>query len=241
MEQKGIQMIDFADMPLNDEMRRLLDELKIDFAFQPIFKAKTMEVTGYEALMRPVGSTPMQLIQHYRMKNGLHTLELATFLGACKAYYKRNLKELLSINSFPSECFNEEESAVFFQCFPHIAEKMFVEILEYTDLDYDKWVLKREQIRSNGICISLDDYGTGNNSMEVVNIFEPEEIKIDRSLIEGIHLDTGKQTHFLELVDQFHRRGIQVLAEGIESKEELDYLLTTDVDFLQGYYLGRPE
>ena len=202
-------MVIFAELPLNERMAEELGELKIDFAFQPIFKKKTME--------------------------------LATFLGASKAYYDRNLKGMLSINSFPSECFDPEESAVFFRCFPHVAGKMFVEILEYTDLNFDKWVLKREQIRSNGIRISLDDYGSGNNYMMAVNIFEPDEVKNDRSLISGIHLDKVKQKHFVELVEKFHKRGIHALAEGVECKEELDFLLTTDVDYLQGYYLGMPE
>ena len=140
---------------------------------------------------------------------GLHTLELATFLGACKAYYDRGLKGMVSINSFPSECFDEEESEAFFRCFPDVAKYMIVEILEYTDLDYDKWILKREQIRSHDIHIALDDYGSGTNCAMAVN--------------------------------SFHDKGVRVLAEGIEYKEELDFILTTDVDYLQGYYLGMPE
>lgn len=148
---------------------------------------------------------------------------------------------MVSINSFPSECFDQEESKIFFECFPDIAQFMFVEILEYTDLNFDKWILKREQIHSNGIRISLDDYGSGNNYMMAVNIFEPEVVKIDRATIAGIHRDRKKQEHFSELVTRFHTRDIHVLAEGIEEKEELDFLLTTGVDYLQGYYLGMPE
>lgn len=113
--------------------------------------------------MRPLGSTPLQLIKEYNMKNELHTLELATFFGASKAYYDRGLTGMISINSFPSECFNQDESKIFFQCFPNIAKEMFVEILEYTDLNLDKWILKREQIRANDIRISIDDFGSGNN------------------------------------------------------------------------------
>lgn len=234
-------MVRFDELPLNDEMAKELGELEIGFAFQPIFKAKTMELVGHEALMRPLNCTPLQLIELYRMKNGLHTLELATFLGASKAYYERKLEGMISVNSFPSECFNEAESEVFFRCFPEIAKHMFVEILEYTDLNYEKWALKRNQIRSNGIRISLDDYGSGNNYMLAVNIFEPDEVKIDRSLIKNIHADAEKQDYFMKLLDRFHNRNIHVLAEGIETKEELDYLRSTDVDYLQGYYLGMPE
>lgn len=233
-------MVLYSELPLSGALAEKLGELKIDFAFQPIFERKSMEVVGHEALMRPLGSTPLQLIEEYRMRGGLHTLELATFFGASKAYYDRGLKGMISINSFPSECFDREESEVFFQCFPDIARHMFVEILEYTDLNFENWVLKREQIRSNGIRISLDDYGSGNNYMMAVNIFEPDEIKLDRSLITGIQHSQKMQEHFVELVNRFHDRGIHVLAEGIECREELDFILTTDVDYMQGYYLGMP-
>lgn len=234
-------MVSFTELPLNDDLAEKIGGLKVNFAFQPIFKRKTLERVGYEALMRPLGCTPLELIEEYRMKGGLHTLELATFFGASKAYCDRSLKGMVSINSFPSECFNREESKIFFRCFPDIAKVMFVEILEYTDLNLDKWLLKREQIRSNGIRISLDDFGSGNNDMMAVNVFQPNEVKIDRSIITDIHKSKQKQERLLQLIDIFHKSDISVLAEGIECKEELDYLLTTDVDYLQGFYLGIPE
>ena len=234
-------MVIYSDLPLNEALAEELGELKIDFAFQPIFDKKSMEIVGHEALMRPLGSTPIQLIEEYRMKGGLHTLELATFFGASKKYYDRGLKGLISINSFPSECFEKEESAIFFQCFPDIARNMVVEVLEYTDINVDRWVLKREQIRSNDIGIALDDYGSGKNCMMAVDIFEPNEIKIDRSLIRGIHKSIKMQDDFVELIGRFHDKGMRVLAEGIECKEELEFILTTDVDCMQGYYLGMPE
>ena len=234
-------MVQYCELPLDEVLAEKLEKLKIDFAFQPIFEKKSMKIVGHEALMRPLGRTPLELIEEHRIKGGLHTLELATFFGACKAYYDRDMQGILSINSFPAECFDREESKTFFRCFPDINKQMFVEILEYTDLNFEKWVLKREQIRTNGIRISLDDYGSGNNYMMAVNIFEPDEIKIDRSLISGIHNSRKMQEHFVELVNKFHDRGAFVLAEGIECKEELDFIRTTDVDYLQGYYLGMPE
>lgn len=234
-------MVHFSELPLNGMIAEKLGELSIDFAFQPIFKKNSMQVVGHEALMRPLGCTPIQLIEKYKMKGGLHTLELATFFGAVMEYYERDKKGLLSINSFPAECFSRDESAVFFKCFPDIASQMYVEILEYTDLDFDKWVLKREQIRSNNIHIAVDDYGAGNNFMMAVNLFQPDEVKLDRSLISGIHKSQQMQEHFVKLVKELHDRNINVLAEGIELKEELEFILTTDVDYLQGYYLGMPE
>lgn len=234
-------MVVFSDLQLNDTLAKTLGKLKIDFAFQPIFCNNSLKRVGYEALMRPLGSTPLQLIKEYNMKNELHTLELATFFGASKAYYDRGLTGMISINSFPSECFSQDESEIFFQCFPNIAKEMFVEILEYTDLNLDKWILKREQIRANDIRISIDDFGSGNNDMMAVNVFQPNEVKIDRSIIKEIHKHKENQERLFQLIETFHARNIHVLAEGIECKEELEFLLTTKADYLQGFYLGMPE
>lgn len=233
-------MIEFNELRLGDSLQELLREIKIDFAFQPILRAETLEVAGYEALMRPVGMSPLELIGAYRKKDNLHALELATFFGATKAFLDKELTGFVSVNSFPSECFTREESEIYFECFPNLAERIYVEILEYSDLKLDKWLLKREQIRSHGMKVSIDDYGTGNNFMLSVNLFEPDVVKIDRKLVAGIHGDIARQDHFVSLVERFHKRGILALAEGVEGLEDFDFLRTTGVDYLQGYYLGRP-
>lgn len=234
-------MVQFSELPLGDVVAKKLENLKIDFAFQPIFEKNSMKIIGHEALMRPRGCSPLELIEKYKIQGGLHTLELATFFGATKAYYDGGMEGIVSINSFPAECFSIEESKVFFDCFPDIAPYMHVEILEYTDLDFEKWVLKREQIRSNNIHISVDDYGAGNNYMMAVNLFEPDEVKIDRSLISGIHKSQKMQDDFIALIEKLHDRNMDVMAEGIELKEELEFIMTTNVDYLQGYYLGMPK
>lgn len=233
-------MIEFNELRLGDSLQELLREIKIDFAFQPILRAETLEVAGYEALMRPVGMSPLELIGEYRKKDNLHALELATFFCATKAFLDKELAGFVSINSLPSECFSPEESEIYFRCFPNLSERLYVEILEYTDLNLDKWLLKREQIRSHGMKVSIDDYGTGNNFMLSVNLFEPDVVKIDRKLVAGIHGDIARLDHFVSLVERFHKRGILALAEGVEGLEDFDFLRTTGVDYLQGYYLGRP-
>ena len=73
----GRFMIDFSTLPLGSRLHSLLDGIRIDFAFQAILNAATLEAAGYEALMRPEGMTPSVLIERCREKNSLHTLELA--------------------------------------------------------------------------------------------------------------------------------------------------------------------
>ena len=78
--------------------------------------------------------------------------------------------------------------------------------------------------------------------MSAVTVFSPHFIKLDRSLISNIDRSPEKQKNVSALVEHFHREGTSVVAEGIETKEELDYLrYEVKVDFLQGFYLGKPQ
>ena len=89
--------------------------------------------------------------------------------------------------------------------------------------------------------LALDDYSTGNNDISAVEYFHPQYVKFDRTMISGIHEDERKQKKVLELIQHFHGIGIKVVAEGIETEEELNYLrYSTEMDYVQGYYLAVP-
>lgn len=235
-------MINFREIPLTEKLHKLLDDVQISYVFQPIFEAKNMTITAYEALMRPQGMSPLELIDKLKAQDKLHLLELITVFGAFKEYHDRGYECDISINSFPEECMSDEEEDLLHTCFPNMGRKMIVEILEYTELNLDKWLIKKNQIKKRNIRTSLDDFGTGsNNNMNVVDTFAPTYVKLDRSLISDIHENEDKRKQVEEYVNEFHKRNISVLAEGIEKKEELDVIVECGVDYLQGYYLGRPQ
>jgi len=120
--------------------------------------------------------------------------------------------------------------------------KIIVEIVEYTELNKSRWGIKKEEIKGYDMKLSLDDYSTGNNDITAVDFFNPHYVKLDRSLISGIDKDESKQQKVIELIEKFHNRNIEIVAEGVETKEEYDYLRdNTDVDYLQGYYLAMPQ
>lgn len=136
---------------------------------------------------------------------------------------------------------NDGQSRLYGKYFPELIGKVIVEIVEYTKLDRDKWISKKEDIDRHGTRIALDDFSTGQNNMEALEYFQPQYAKLDRSLICNIHSDIEKQEKVSNLMREFHNRGVKVIAEGIETKEELDYLKAhTEVDYFQGYYLGIP-
>ena len=235
-------MIDFRELKFQQDDLEELIQLEIDFVFQPIFDAKNLEISAYEALMRPKGKSPLALIEEYQQKKKLHVIELATCFGATMEYKKRGYNKDLCLNSFPSEVMNRSQMELYFESFPEMDGKIIVEILEYTELNKYKWSEKKDEISHHEMRVSLDDYSTGNNDISAVDFFLPQYVKFDRSMISNVHNDKAKQTKINELVAHFHERGIKVIAEGVETVEELTYLRSnTDVDYLQGYYLAMPK
>lgn len=233
-------MINFRELELSEELHSKLDNIQVDFAFQPIYRAQDGYLIGYEALMRPLGKTPLELIEEYRQCGDLHLLELITMFGACKAYKDRNYDCLISINSFPEECMTDAEEEVFHRCFPETQWNMVLEILEYTDFNPQKWEIKKNHLKLRQIRTAIDDFGIGNNKdMDIVKTYDPIVVKLDRKLVSDIHLDEQKQVEVKQYIKQFHDKNILVLAECIEKKEELDFLKAEGIDFAQGYYLGR--
>lgn len=233
-------MIYYDNLPLSKDILDSLSVLEIDYVFQPIFKSDGKTIYAREALMRPHGKNVMDLIQEYMDADKLHILEVATFFGACQAYILRGYDERVSINSFPNEVFTEEEAKVFMDYFGVDEDRIIIEMLEYPSFSLDKYMQKKELAKLGQNKISVDDYGTGINDMDRVNEIDPHIVKIDRSLISDIDKDVYKQANVKEIIDLLHVMNKVVVAEGIETKEEFDYLVSLGADLFQGYYLGRP-
>jgi EAL domain-containing protein (putative c-di-GMP-specific phosphodiesterase class I) len=86
----------------------------------------------------------------------------------------------------------------------------------------------------------IDDYGTGYNSELALVDIPCEYVKMDASFVRDVHRDTNKQALAKNLVNYAHARGIAVLAEGIETRDEMEAIISFGVDYLQGFYLGMP-
>lgn len=234
-------MIFFEDLPLEPSIIEALAKLQIDYVFQPIFLPDGKTIYAREALMRPVGRTVTELIEEYTQKDELHVLEVATFWGATQAYFLRGYTEKLSVNSFPCECFSKEEVAAYRDYFGKDRNILIIESLEYPRFDLKKSLKKKEVAAVGDSKLALDDYGVGINDMNMVKIMEPHIVKIDRSLLSGIDHDAAKQANCKDIIETLHSLDKMVVAEGVETKEEYDYLVSIGADLFQGYYLGRPE
>ena len=234
-------MISFDHLPLDPDILKALRELSINYVFQPIYLPDGKTVYAWEALMRPTDMTVTELIEEYSKKDKLHVLEVATFFGAMQAYFTRGYEQRVAINSFPSDCMKQEEADVFLEFFgDKIRGRMIIETLEYPYFSPEHWKEKSRSVNHMDNLLAADDYGTGITDLQLIEQMCPHIVKLDRELISGIDHTAEKQDKVKELVNLFHSNGIMVVAEGIDEKEEFDYLVNLCVDLYQGYYLGRP-
>ena len=191
--------------------------------------------------MRPAEMTVTDLIADYTKKDKLHVLEVATFFGAMQAYFLRGYEERVAINSFPSDCMKQEEADVFLNHFgERIRGRMIIENLEYPYFSPEHWKEKKRSVKFMDNLLAADDFGTGLNNMELMEFMSPDIVKLDREVISGIDHIIEKQENVKKLIEHFHSKNILVVAEGIEEKEEFEYLQGLGVDLYQGYYLARP-
>ena len=99
---------------------------------------------------------------------------------------------------------------------------------------------KRDYINSWGGTFALDDFGSGYNGESLLLDIRPAYIKIDRSIIHHIDRDASRLQIMRSILQYARQLGSHVIAEGVETKEEMEVLIQNGVEYLQGYYLCRP-
>ncbi len=217
---------------------------------QPIIDLKQNSIYGYESLLR--SADPSKQIHPGKLfevanETGLHSFldqrarqaAIVTRLGQIEVGVKS------FINFLPSTIYNPEF------CLRHtfqIVEKygidpsdLVFEVVETEKID-DVEHLKRvlETYKRQGMKVALDDVGSGFATIEMLQLLQPDIVKIDRSYVQNCDYDEQNQA-FLEKVRHIsHNLGIKVLAEGIERKEELLYCRDIGIDYVQGFYIGKP-
>lgn len=232
------------------EMNRIIDNGEVRFAFQPIIFVKTGAIFGYEALMCPQSETINTITELLRIaKSGakLYEIERLTFfLGI--ASFSRLIEDKkisqdahLFLNSI-SECMLDERS--FNGIEEHYKPILKNIVLENLDVDHHDSTLiakKQEIVAKWGGMTALDNFGTGHNNETAMFNSAPDMIIIDRTIIEGCSKDTGKATIIKNLVNLTRERGVLVIAQGVETDEDLRAVISMGVDLIQGYFLAAPE
>ena len=117
---------------------------------------------------------------------------------------------------------------------------MELEITERSVIKQSDQLIKLlNELRTMGIKISIDDFGTGHNSLINLLKIPMDYVKIDKSFID--HITKNKYKIMIaQLIELAHQMDIKVIAEGVEKEKQFNLLKTMRCDFVQGYYLSRP-
>jgi EAL domain-containing protein (putative c-di-GMP-specific phosphodiesterase class I)/FixJ family two-component response regulator len=221
--------------------------------FQPQIDLQTGAIAGVEALVRwhhPVRGllTPAQFLADVEASGRMPRLTWEVIdqsLAALRAIHGTTCPNLtLSINICPS-CLRDVR-------FPDALSSLLarhgiapaaitIEITEgglLEDLPSTLDVLAR--LRMKGVCLSVDDYGTGYAMMQQLRRIPATELKIDRSFIQRLPSSTGDRVMVQKTIEMGHALGMKVVAEGIETAAQLHALQTAGCDLARGYYFSRP-
>lgn len=230
----------------NQIVVNILNKNLFTYHYQPIVNAVDGSIYAYEALMRCEAEkiSPFQILQSASYLNRLGDVEKYTLLNVTSDVASR-LEEFgdakVFINSLPGIELSKEDERKFADRLKNNIGKFVIEFTEESQLDDNQLTEIKEKYSRYGCRIAVDDYGTGYSNVNNLIRYLPQYVKIDRSLISEIQNNPQKQ-HFVRSIIGFaHDNDIQVLAEGVETKEELHECLELGVDLIQGFYTGRPQ
>lgn len=239
----------YRDSQIRKEFHRFVKEELVTYYFQPIISAKTGEIEAYEALMRanlPILKRPDVVMKIAREEGALREIERMTMFRATEAFAdlreKKRIKgdALLFINSIASQHMAAKDEIEFNNRYAELQKQIVIEITEEESIDYHALETKKNALGFEG-AFALDDYGSGYSNEKSLLDLAPKYIKVDLSIIRDIDTDPDKQQIVENIVAYAHKRDMKIVAEGLETPEEIQKVLELEVDLLQGFYLARPE
>ena len=209
--------------------------------FQPVVELATGRIAGFEALARfpearPVRPPDLWFAQARRC--GLGPALEARAIALALAVPGRPAGAFLSVNASPGGLLSPEVAAVL----PDDLSDIVIELTEDELFSCDEALdVEIAALRRRGARIAVDDAGAGYAGLQQVIRIKPDILKLDRSLIQGLHEDSSKLA-LLEALSRFAvSTGSVVCAEGIEEVDELRAVARFDVTYAQGYALSRPD
>lgn len=241
---------------IEEELSKLLQgegDARFYLVFQPMVSMENDRITGFEALARFESESlglvmPMEFIRVAERKQIICQLGEVIFREACEflrmleSSGNHGIKVAVNVSGVQlmKECFAEGVRDIIGRCG---ADPSMIE-LEITESilveDFEEINKRLGYLRSQGIRIHLDDFGTGYSSLHRLKELEVDTLKIDRSFISPLDGNRDDVSIVTDIISMAHRTGLVVVAEGVETKSQKDYLKANGCDIYQGYLVSPP-
>ncbi|MBC8059461.1 MAG: GGDEF domain-containing protein [Clostridiaceae bacterium] len=237
------------DIDLEIELARIIESKEITTVFQPIVNLNNAEIIGYEALSRGPLDSPLYLPDKlFKAADNFNKSWELESLCRTKAIEKSsNLSKdkylFLNVDPqiFKDEKFKKGFTKEFLACHNMSPDSIIFEITEKTAIeDYNSFKIALNNYVNQGYKIAIDDTGAGYSGLKTLAETKPHYIKIDMDLVRNIDTDTFKQAIMKTFVSLSNATNMKLIAEGIETKEELITLINLGVYAGQGFFLLRP-
>ncbi|MDD3947819.1 MAG: EAL domain-containing protein, partial [Clostridia bacterium] len=220
--------------------------------YQPIVDLKTDTISGFEALARykhpqlgfvsPVEFIP--LIEKYQLILPLGNIIMQQVFRFALKVTQQNPALTMAFNisaiQLLSDSFYQSLTAMLTKTGVN-PNRIVIEITESIFIDNFQEVNNRlTEIRKLGIRIAIDDFGTGYSSLSREKELKVDCLKIDKQFIDSLLTDDPEKSIVSDIISMAHKLGHSVVAEGVETEEQMKYLIQYRCDLMQGYWYSKP-
>ena len=236
---------------MRSSLQEAIERNDLTLHYQPVVRASDGATVAYEALLRWEREPgrfipPSEFIPLAEMTGQIIPLSEWVFRRACEAAVKLQeqapCKVAINLSTLH---FNRTEFTPFLEqtlidtgCRPEWLELELTESILMEDTDYAIAVLRK--LREKNITISLDDFGTGFSSLSYLKRLPVDKVKIDRSFVAGIRQHRSDRVLIGSVIKIAQSLNFEVVAEGVETPQQAEFVTELGCDYMQGFYFGRP-
>lgn len=222
-------------------------QLGIEFsmAFQPIIAFQQKHIWGYETLVRGMENQPAAFILEQIDASKIHSFDQIIRSKAIRLAHQLHFDQILSINFLPNAVYNPENciQSTLAVCdeLGFDKKRIMFEVTEaekITDHAHLKNIFA--EYKKHQFLTAIDDFGAGYSGLNLLAEWQPDIIKLDMNLIRDIDQNKTKQLIVKSILDVCRGLNIEVISEGVETKQELAVLVDFGIDLFQGYYFAKP-
>ncbi len=239
---------------LTSDLRQAVSKDQFTLHYQPIIDLKNKTITKAEALIRwnhperglvsPLEFIP--LAEEAGIINGIGDWVFKSAIDHTAKIQERSEQNFqMTINTSPVQYTKNGMDVP--SWFDYLStrglsgENIIVEITEGVLMEARESVVKRLfQLRDLKVGVAIDDFGTGYSSLSYLKKFDIDYLKIDQSFVKNLKLGSDDVVLIQAIIVMAHQLGIKVVAEGIETKAQMDILIANGCDYGQGYYFSKP-
>lgn len=235
----------------NIDLEKALKNEQFELYYQPQINLKTEEITGLEALIRWVHPKkgiilPDNFIPQSESNGLIHDIGKWVLKTACselKQLHEACIMIQVAVNVSPVQIGESNFIDQVIDALTHAkleAQYLELEITESTFQFSNQNIDNINKLRTLGVKIAIDDFGTGYSNLSSLNYLPMDVLKIDREFIAHVTHDNVAASLASSIINIGRIKNLKVLAEGIESPQQIQFLQILSCDYGQGYYIGKP-